>query len=136
MARVFSQKHSSTSVSNMGIYSVGRDSVYQIWQISKIECFAGISREGLICKTLVKTNCLHPVLTLRIPIMCWAHASLCEKPSWELPMKTSLVFNSFLSLHTPSFTYNPYKKSHIKYRVQKIKQNYNQIWHGIKANIK
>ena len=25
-------------------------------------------------------------------------------------------------------------KSHIKYRVQKIKQNYNKIWHGIKAN--
>ena len=25
-------------------------------------------------------------------------------------------------------------KSHIKYRVQNIEQNYNQIWHGIKAN--
>ena len=25
-------------------------------------------------------------------------------------------------------------KSHIKYRVQKIEQNYNQIWHKIKAN--
>ena len=26
------------------------------------------------------------------------------------------------------------KKSHITYRVHKIEQNYNQIWHGIKAN--
>ena len=25
-------------------------------------------------------------------------------------------------------------KSHMKYRVQKIEQSYNQIWHGIKAN--
>ena len=30
VARVFSLKHSSTFVGNMGIYSVGRDSVYQI----------------------------------------------------------------------------------------------------------
>ena len=27
-------------------------------------------------------------------------------------------------------------KSHIKYRVHKIEQNYTQIWHGIKANTK
>ena len=30
VARVFSLKHSSTFVDNMSIYSVGRDSVYQI----------------------------------------------------------------------------------------------------------
>ena len=30
VARVFSQKHSSTFVGNVGIYSVGRDLVYQI----------------------------------------------------------------------------------------------------------
>ena len=30
VARVFSLKHSSTSMSNVGIYSVGRDSMYQI----------------------------------------------------------------------------------------------------------
>ena len=30
VARVFSLKHFSTSMGNMGIYSVGRDSVYQI----------------------------------------------------------------------------------------------------------
>ena len=30
VARVFSLKHSSTYVGNVGIYSVGRDSVYQI----------------------------------------------------------------------------------------------------------
>ena len=37
MARVFSQKHSSTFIGNDGIYSVGTESVYQIGQSSKTE---------------------------------------------------------------------------------------------------
>ena len=41
------------------------------------------------------------ILTLRIPVMCKAHASLCWMLSCELPMKTSSVFNS-LSFHTLS----------------------------------
>ena len=64
MARVFSQKHSSTYVGNEGIYSVSTESVYQIWQFSKTECFRGISREGLTRETLAKTSCLHSILTL------------------------------------------------------------------------
>ena len=59
MTRVFSQKHSSTSVGNGGIYSVGEESVYQIVQTGKIECFTGISREGITHKILVKYNYLH-----------------------------------------------------------------------------
>ena len=47
MITVFSQKHSSTFVGNVGIYSVGIESVYQIAQFGKIECFASVSREGL-----------------------------------------------------------------------------------------
>ena len=43
----------------MGIYSAGRDQMYQIWQIGKTECFAGISREGLTRETLAKTSCNH-----------------------------------------------------------------------------
>ena len=58
MARIFSlKKHSSQYVGNVDIYSVGRDLVYQIWQIGKTECFAGISQEGLTHKTVMKTNC-------------------------------------------------------------------------------
>ena len=67
MARVFSQKHFSTSVGNDGIYSVGENVVEQIGQNSKTNYFTGISREGLTHKTLGKSNCLHHVLTLRIP---------------------------------------------------------------------
>ena len=47
MARVFSQKHSSTFFSNDGIYSVGIESVYQIGQSSKIKCFVSVLWEDL-----------------------------------------------------------------------------------------
>ena len=59
LARVFSQKHSSTFVGNVCIYSVGTESVYQIVQSSKTECFTGVSREGLTRELLAKLNCLH-----------------------------------------------------------------------------
>ena len=72
MARVFSQKHFSTSVGNDGIYSVGENVVEQIGQNSKTNCFMGISQECLTHKTLAKSSCLHHVLTLRIP-SCAGH---------------------------------------------------------------
>ena len=90
MTRVFSQKHSSTYVGNDGIYSAGEDVVEQIRQNSKTDYFAGISWEGLTHKTLAKTSYLHPVLTLRIPIMCKAHASFRGMISHKLPAKTLL----------------------------------------------
>ena len=55
--------------------------------------------------------------------------------SCELPTKTSRSSLCLESSHSLSHT-TLIKKSHIKYRVHKIEQNYNQIWHGIKANTK
>ena len=81
-----------------------------------------------------KTQLSPSVLTLRIPVMCKAHASLWRKLSLKIPARTSSVFNS-LSLHILSFYHTTLTiKSHNKYRVQKIEYNYNQIWYGIKAN--
>ena len=83
-----------------------------------------------------RKNQLSPsAMTLRISVMCWAHASLRRKATCELPAKTSLVFNCLESSHYLSHTTLTIK-SHIKYRIQKIKHNYNKIWHGIKANTK
>ena len=59
MARVFSQKHLSTSVGNEGINSMGTESVYQIVQSGIIECFMGVSREGLTRELLAKHSYLH-----------------------------------------------------------------------------
>ena len=120
MARVFSQKHSSTFVDNVSIYSMGTESVYQIRQSSKIECFVSVLRKSLTCKLLAKDSCLHLVLTLCIPVMCRAHASFRRMLNRELPGKT-LQSSICLSLHTLSFSYTTLTiKSHNKYRVQKI----------------
>ena len=122
----FSLKHSLTSV---GIYNVGTESVYQIRQSGKTECFAHVLREGLTRKLLAKHSYLHHVLTLHIPIMCRAHASFRGMLSRELPAKT-LQSSICLSLHLLSLSYTTLTiKSHIKYRVQNIEHNYNQIWH-------
>ena len=57
---------------NVGINSVGTESVYQNWQSRKTECLAGVSREGLTREILARHSYLHPVLTLRIPA-CASH---------------------------------------------------------------
>ena len=122
MARVFSSKHSSTFVGNVGIYSVGTESVHQIGQSGKTECFASVSWEGLTCKLLAKHSCLHPVLTLLILVMCSSHASFRRMLNHELPAKT-LQSSICLSLHTLSLSLTHITltiKSHNKYRVQKI----------------
>ena len=76
---------------NEGINSVGTESVYQIVQSGRTECFAGVSREGLTCEILARHSCLRPVLTFRILVMCKAHASLRGKLSHEIPVKTLLA---------------------------------------------
>ena len=101
MVRVFSQKHSLTFLGNVGIYNVGTESVYQIGQSGKTKCFASVSREGLTRELLAKNSCLHPVLTLRIPVMCRAYASFHGMLSHKLLAKT-LQSSICLSLHTLS----------------------------------
>ena len=102
-----------------------------VWQNRMFrECLAGRPYSRATCKH----SYLHPVLTLHIPIMCRAHASFREMLSRELPVKT-LQSSICLSLHILSLSHTTLTiKSHIKYRVQKIEHNYNQIWHRIKAN--
>ena len=99
---VFSQKHSSTFMGNVGIYSVGTKIVYQIVQTSRTKCLAGVLREGLTREILAKHNCLHLALTLRILVMCKAHTSLRRKLSSEIlarePFRIHLLESShFLS---------------------------------------
>ena len=58
---------------------------------------ASVSRKGR------ETQLSPSVLTLRIPVMCRAHASFRGMLRRELPAKNSFVFNC-LSLHTLSFS--------------------------------
>ena len=76
---------------NVGIYSVGTETMYQIVQTGRTECLVGVSREGLTHEILARHSCLHPLLTLHIPVMCKAHASLRRKLSCEIPARTLLA---------------------------------------------
>ena len=133
MARVFSlKKNSSKYVGNDGIYNVGEDIVEQICQNSKTECFTGISWESLTRKILAKTSC-HNSLHSSHVLCTWLHFSgslLVSYPKNFFDLQYCLESSHSFSHKTHIM------KSHIQYKVHKIEQNYNQIWHGIKANIK
>ena len=75
---------------NVSIYSVGIESVYHILQTDRIECFTGVSREGLTTRDTHETQLSPSVLTLRIPVMCKAHVSFRRMLSRELSAKTLL----------------------------------------------
>ena len=85
---------------NVGIYSVGAESVYQTVQSDRIECLVGVSWKGLTCGCLAgspyprdtrEAQLFPSILTLRIPVMCRAHAYFCGMLSREIPTKTLLV---------------------------------------------
>ena len=116
VARVFSLKHFSIIMGNVGINSVGTESMYQKWQSSKIEYFTGASWKRLTCEILMKTSCLHSILTLRIPVIYRVHALLHGMLSRELPVKT--LQSSMPWVFTLSFSYTSLtNKSHMKYKV-------------------
>ena len=101
MARVFSQKHSSTFAGNVGIYSMGTESVYH-----ETECFVSVSLEGLTCELLEKHSCLH--LSWRFTFQSCAghmhHFTGCLVASylWKLfNLQFSWVFTPSLSFTHP-----------------------------------
>ena len=111
---------------NVGIYSVSRDRVYQIWQIGKTECFMGISREGLTHETLTKTS-YHHLSWLFAFQSCAKHMlHFVERLLVSYPRKLLWSSNCLESSHSLSHTTFTIK-SHVKYRVQKIEHNYNQF---------
>ena len=109
MVRVFSQKHSSTSIGNVGINSVGTESVYQKWQSVKTKCFASVSRESLTRKLLVKHSCLH---------LSWLFAfQSCARHIFHFPgclvasyPRKLFCLQLLESSHTLFLSHNPYNK--------------------------
>ena len=68
---------------NVGINSVGIESVYQTGQTGRTECLVG--RPYL--RDTRETQLSPSGLTLRIPVICKAHASFRGMLSYELPVK-------------------------------------------------
>ena len=116
MVRVFSLKHSSTIVDNMGIYNVGTESVYQIAQFGKTESFTSVSREGLTRELLTKYSCLHlsRIFTFQSCAGHMHHFAGCLVVSY--PQK---LFHLQLleSSHTLSLSPTLTTKSYNKYKV-------------------
>ena len=113
---------------NEGIYSVGEDMVEQICQNSKTKCFMGISWEGLTRKLVAKTSCHDSSHS--------SHVFCTWLTSQDIFSRNPLVLTLDLeSSHSLSHT-TLIIKSHIKYKVNMIEYNYNQIWHRIKVNTK
>ena len=104
VAKVFSQKCSSTYVGNRGIYIVWVQKVCIRYDSSAKQNISQVSREKALPVRHTKTSCLNPVLTLHILIMCRAHASLHGKLIRKQIAKTALVFNCLKSSHTLSLT--------------------------------
>ena len=100
MARVFSQKLSLTFVGNVGINSVGTESVNQTEQVGRTECLTGRPYPRDTCKTLLSPS----GLTLRIPVMCKTHASFREMLSRKLPAKSLQSLVAWVFTHSVSNT--------------------------------
>ena len=95
---------------------------------------ASYSWEGLTRELLAKHSCLHLYWLFAFQ-SCARHmlhfaGCLVMRYPREIFWLQLLESSRSLSLYHTTLT----NKSHNKYRVQKIEYNYNQIWHGIKAN--
>ena len=133
MARVFYQKLYSSFVGNMGINSIGTESVYQIGQAGRIECLANVSREGLTREILARHSCLHLAWLFAFRHVQGTWYTSRDAKSWDT-RETFFSLQMLKSSHHSLFHTTLIMKSHSKYRVQQIEYNYNQIWYGIKAN--
>ena len=69
---------------NVGIKRVGIESLYQTEQAGRTECLAGRPYPRDTRETLLSPS----ALTLRIPVMCKAHASFRGMLSRDIPVRT------------------------------------------------
>ena len=115
--------------------------VYIVWVKTQWSRYAKIAKQNVSRvsrgKALpVKYSRKPAIMTLCFPIMCCAHGFTSREVFQQDTRENSFNLQCCLeSLHSLSHTTHT-MKSHTKYRIHKIEQNYNQIWHGIKANTK
>ena len=117
---------------NVGIYSVGTKSVYQIAQSSKTECFASVSQEGLTRELLAQHSCLYLSWLFAFQ-SCAGHMHhfvgyLVASYPWKLFCLQLLESSHTLSLSiTQPLQLNPTINTGYK-RLNKITIKF---WHGI-----
>ena len=115
--------------------------VYIVWVKTQWSRYAKIAKQNVLWvfreKALpVKYSRKPTVMSLHILVMCYAHGFTSREVFSQATRENSIDLQSCLeSSHSLSHTTHT-MKSHIKYKIHKIEQNYNQIWHGIKSNTK
>ena len=112
---------------NVGLYSVCKEMRKTFFKIIQIKSFASHSRVGKVAKWLAKYSLAKYCLDSN---MCFSRGLSQVVHLWT---SHELVANfTFLRKSSQTLILNPYIKSH-KYIGKRLTE-YNQIWHGIKAN--
>ena len=94
-------------------------------------CLAGRLYLRDTCENQLSPSCPNSSHSSHVQGTCITSRKAYSRDTRE----NSLSLQLALSLHTHSLLHTTLtNKSHMKYRVYKIEQNYNQIWQGIKAN--
>ena len=110
--------------------------VYIVWV--RIECIINdnLAKQNVSWESLTRENQLSPSCpdsshSSHVQGTCITSREAYSRASRE----NSFSFQLALSLYTLFLSHTTLtNKTHVKYKVQKIEHNYNQIWHGIKAN--
>ena len=132
MARVFFLKSTHQHMWVMGLYIV--------WV--EIECirYDKLAKQNVLWVSHEKALLARHLWKLAVTI-CHDSFQLCAKHMLHFAGRLlasyprKLLWSSICLKSSHSLSHTTFiMKSHIKYKVQKIKQNYNQIWHEIKAN--
>ena len=136
MARVFSLKSAPLNIWVMMVYIVW----VKTWcirydKIAKQNVLRVSCGNALLAKYLWKsavTNC-HDSSHFNHMLCTWLHFARSLLVSYS----QKLLWSSMLSwVFTLSLPHNPYNEIPHKYRVYKIEQNCNKIWHESKVNTK
>ena len=134
MAGVFSLKSTPLNMWIMWVYIVWIETWCIRYDKIAKQNVSRVSRgKALLAKYLQKpvvTIC-HDSSHFSHVLSTWLHFGGSLLVSYLRKLLWSSI--SLESSHSLSHTTHT-KKSHIKYKVQKIEQNYNQIWYEIKAN--
>ena len=134
MARVFSLKSTHLNMWVMWIYIVWieawciRCNKLAKQNVSWVSCGKALPVRHSQKPALIVCHDFFAIQSCAEHMLHFVGSLLASYPRKHLWSSMSLESSHSLSHTTLTM------KSHIKYRVQKIKQNYNQIWYKIKAN--
>ena len=134
IARVFSLKSSLEKLLTISWVMWAYIVLVKVWERVHLKSLDSEFRGSLTTWLELWSDTLNPTWheTIQIPT-CTFHMAF-YRLSLVNQSRANCEFTFFIGLHK-TLTLDPYIKFHKKYK-EMIEQNYNQIWHEIRANIK